>query len=349
MKKHFKALLPVLLLTGLLFGLSMTASAEDSKEGYWVQNGDRWWFQCTDDWYPSNGLYEIDGVGYAFDQWGYMMTGWWKDPSNGLYYYFDLNSGAMQKGWVWDGAWYYLDPEYGYMYSDGFYTIDGNDYWFKPDGSMVSGWYFYDFVTDDGWPGQWYYFNQNGTVYPDGWLWDNGYWYYIFNGTMMYNVFTPGPVTGNPDDTTSWVFDASGHLVYGGWTWHSYPDGSGYWSLANADGTGYNGWLWENNHWYYIDNGYMINNTTYTAPDGYTYAFDGYGYLANQEGWIWIGDSEYGFWTYTDGNGAVLTNSWKWIDGKWYYFDPLGRIYRNGTYYIGDTPYTFDHTGAWIQ
>ena len=34
MKKHFKALLPVLLLTGLLFGLSMTASAEDSKEGY---------------------------------------------------------------------------------------------------------------------------------------------------------------------------------------------------------------------------------------------------------------------------------------------------------------------------
>lgn len=48
MKKHFKALLPVLLLTGLLFGLSMTASAEDSKEGYWVQNGDRWWFQCTD-------------------------------------------------------------------------------------------------------------------------------------------------------------------------------------------------------------------------------------------------------------------------------------------------------------
>ena len=25
------------------------------------------------------------------------------------------------------------------MYSDGFYTIDGNDYWFKPDGSMVSG------------------------------------------------------------------------------------------------------------------------------------------------------------------------------------------------------------------
>ena len=37
MKKHFKALLPVLLLTGLLFGLSMTTSAADSQEGYWVE------------------------------------------------------------------------------------------------------------------------------------------------------------------------------------------------------------------------------------------------------------------------------------------------------------------------
>ena len=153
MKKHFKALLPVLLLTGLLFGLSMTASAEDSKEGYWVQNGDRWWFQCTDDWYPTNGLYEIDGVGYAFDQWGYMMTGWWQDEYDN-YYYFDLNSGAMQKGWVWDGAWYYMDPEYGFMYYDGYFWIDETSYLLRPDGSMVSGWYYYDYDPTDEWEGR---------------------------------------------------------------------------------------------------------------------------------------------------------------------------------------------------
>ena len=115
MKKHFKALLPVLLLTGLLFGLSMTASAEDSKEGYWVQNGDRWWFQCTDDWYPTNGLYEIDGVGYAFDQWGYMMTGWYTDENGDTYYLnpvSDNTLGRMVTGWyLIDGVYYYFNEE----------------------------------------------------------------------------------------------------------------------------------------------------------------------------------------------------------------------------------------------
>lgn len=346
-KKHFKALLPVLLLTGLLFGLSMTASAEDSKEGYWVQNGDRWWFQCTDDWYPSNGLYEIDGVEYAFDQWGYMVTGWWQDEYDN-YYYFDLNSGAMQKGWVWDGAWYYMDPEYGFMYYDGYFWIDETSYLLRPDGSMVSGWYYYDYDPTDEWEGSWQYRNQNGTKY-DGWLLDGGQWYYIADSYMVNNTaFSPG-IYEETGDETAWIFDAAGHLVYGGWYWVTYEGEGGTWLLANADGTGYNGWLWENNHWYYIDNGYMINNTTYTAPDGYIYAFDGYGYLVNQEGWIWIGDSEYGFWTYTDGNGAVLTNSWKWIDGKCYYFGEYGNMYSNGTYMIDGVEYSFDHTGAWIQ
>ena len=347
MKKHFKALLPVLLLTGLLFGLSMTASAEDSKEGYWVQNGDRWWFQCTDDLYPSNGLYEIDGVEYAFDQWGYMVTGWWQDEYDN-YYYFDLNSGAMQKGWVWDGAWYYMDPEYGFMYYDGYFWIDETSYLLRPDVSMVSGWYYYDYDPTDEWECSWQYLNQNCTKY-DGWLLDGGQWYYIADSYMVNNTaFSPG-IYEETGDENAWIFDAAGHLVYGGWYWVTYEGEGGTWLLANADGTGYNGWLWENNHWYYIDNGYMINNTTYTAPDGYTYAFDGYGYLVNQEGWIWIGDSENGFWTYTDGNGAVLTNSWKWIDGKCYYFGEYGNMYSNGTYMIDGVEYSFDHTGAWIQ
>lgn len=352
MKKHFKALLPVLLLTGLLFGLSMTASAADSKEGSWVQNGDQWWFECTDGWYPTNGLYEIDGTEYAFDQWGYMVTGWWQDEYEN-YYYFDLNSGAMQKGWVWDGAWYYLDPEYGFMYSDGFYLIDEAEYYLRANGSMVSGWYFYDYDPADEFEGQWYYRNQNGTVY-DGWLLDGGQWYYILDGYMLNNtIFSPGIYAGT-DDETSWVFDKDGHLVYGGWYWHNFKGGDGapdygFWSYSNADGTGYNGWLKENNHWYYIYSGGMLSSDTFLAPDGYTYAFDGNGYLVDREGWVWLGDSEYGFWTYTDGNGAVLTNEWKWIDGKCYRFNAYGMIYTDGTYIIDGVEYSFDHTGAWIQ
>ena len=42
MKKSLKTLLPILLLTGLLFGLSMTASAADSgKRGDWINSPER--------------------------------------------------------------------------------------------------------------------------------------------------------------------------------------------------------------------------------------------------------------------------------------------------------------------
>ena len=233
----------------------------------------------------------------------------------------------MQKGWVWDGAWYYLDSDFGFMYSDGLFTINGNLYCLKPDGAMVTGWYFYDYDPTDEWRGNWFYFNEDGTPY-DGWLLDGGWWYYIQEGYMMNNTtFSPGLSTGTGDETT-WVFDASGHLIYGGWHWHEFEDGYGFWSLSNADGTGYTGWIWENYHWYYISRGYMVHNATFTAPDGYTYAFDGNGYLATSGGWLWLGDSEYDAWTYTDENGIVLTNDWKWIDGKWYYFDEYGYIHE---------------------
>ena len=77
MKKSLKTLLPILLLTGLLFGLSMTASAADSgKRGDWINSPNGWWFQCTDGTYPKNGLYEVNGTAYAFDANGYMVTGW---------------------------------------------------------------------------------------------------------------------------------------------------------------------------------------------------------------------------------------------------------------------------------
>ncbi len=356
MKKHFKALLPVLLLTGLLFGLSMTASAEDSKEGYWVQEGNRWWFDCVDtDWYPSNGLYEIDGTEYAFDQWGYMVTGWWKD-SYGTYYYFDRTSGAMQKGWILDyGTWYYLDPDYGYMYSDGIYAINNTEYWFKPDGSLVTGWYFYDFDSNDKYPGTWYYYNSDGSTY-NGWLLENGYWYYIYESTMIHGTL----FTRDENDST-WVFDDAGHLVSGGWNWivNPYYINGGFWTYTNADGSGYDGWLWDNGYWYYIAGGYMvINDIIHDDTNGFNYALDGAGHLISGEGWHLLSHDDYGFsfWVYTYSNGTTPQDEWKLINGKWYYFDKgkwyyfdkYGYMLSNGTYNIDGKDYIFDESGAQI-
>ena len=347
MKKHFKALLPVLLLTGLLFGLSMTTSAADSQEGYWVEQDGQWWFDCVDtDWYPSNGLYKINGTEYAFDQWGYMVTGWWKD-SYGSYYYFDRTSGAMQKGWILDyGTWYYLDPDYGYMYSDGIYQINGTDYWFKSDGSMVAGWYFYDFDPNDNYDGAWYYYNSDGSAY-NGWLLENGYWYYIFDSVMLKGTFF-SPEVNEP----TWVFDDAGHLVSGGWNWiiNPYYTKGGFWTYTNANGSGYDGWLWENGYWYYIVNGYMVANDTILDATNTSYALDNAGHLITSEGWHLLSNEDYSlsFWVYTYSNGSTPQNDWKLINGKWYYFDSFGYMLSNGTYTIDGKDYIFDSSGAQI-
>ena len=183
MKKSLKTLLPILLLTGLLFGLSMTASAADSgKRGDWINSPNGWWFQCTDGTYPKNGLYEVNGTAYAFDANGYMVTGWHFFSD---YWFYFKDSGAMQTGWFWDkasNAWYYLDPQYGYMYSDGVRYINGTRYAFTPSGQMVTGWYYETWYSESAQAtvGDWCFFNADGTAY-NGWLWDDASnaWYYL--------------------------------------------------------------------------------------------------------------------------------------------------------------------------
>ena len=95
-------------------------------------------------WYPTNGLYEIDGVDYAFDQSGYMITGWWQDDYEN-YYYFDLNSGAMQKGWVYGtvhGTIWIRNTDSCTMMDS--IRLTEQAIFLTPNGSMASGWYFYD-------------------------------------------------------------------------------------------------------------------------------------------------------------------------------------------------------------
>ncbi len=275
MKKSLKTLLPILLLTGLLFGLSMTASAADSgKRGDWINSPNGWWFQCTDGTYPKNGLYEVNGTAYAFDANGYMVTGWHFFSD---YWFYFKDSGAMQKGWVWDkasNAWYYLDPQYGYMYSDGVRYINGTRYAFTPSGQMVTGWYYET----------WYSESAQATV--------------------------------------------------------------GDWCFFNADGTAYNGWLWDDasNAWYYLSHNKMLRGLY--EIDGYIFYFDGSGRMAT--GWTY---TDTGFWYHFTGTGAADLG-WIWDETfySWYYLDPTNAyLYTNGTYNIDGTLYTFDHTGAWIQ
>ena len=91
------------------------------------------------------------------------------------------------------------------------------------------------------------------------------------------------------DGTTDWdafyaarnaspryILDKNGVMVTNGWyqitsTQAGYTS-SNVWCYANADGTGYDGWLQYNGSWYYIKDGVMLINQ-YT-PDGYFVGMD---------------------------------------------------------------------------
>lgn len=104
-----------------------------SGKGTWKKSNGRWWFRFENGDYAKDGIWTIEGVDYAFDASGWMVTGWYKEVwSDGSYdwYYFKSN-GAMKKGWLKDGGkWYYLDEEDGYMWCDRWRSmVTGISFW----------------------------------------------------------------------------------------------------------------------------------------------------------------------------------------------------------------------------
>ena len=93
----------------------------------------------------------------------------------------DLTSGWHQK----DGGWYYVRED-GTRAKGTRLTIEGYDYWFGEDGTMITGWYH---AADGGW----YYLRPSfGGMKKSTWLQDNGKWYYLGDdGKMLTDTVTP--------------------------------------------------------------------------------------------------------------------------------------------------------------
>ena len=69
-----------------------------------------------------------------------------------------------------DGKWYYFDSFSG-LAATGWWYMNEDEYLFKDNGEMVTGWY------DDG--DTWYYADSSGKLYKDKWLNYRGSWYYF--------------------------------------------------------------------------------------------------------------------------------------------------------------------------
>lgn len=227
------------------------------QSGSWILNSTGWWFAYEDGTWPSNGIYKINGMNYAFDATGYMITGWHQNQEG--WYYFS-GSGEMMNGWqLVNGAWYYLDGENvehpGLMVSGCKKEIGGQTYFFQGSGAMYTGWALM--------PEGWYYTDGSGAMLT-GWQLVNGAWYYLDGAHETY----PGLMASG-----GW------HLIGGSWY---YMNGTGgmmsdwlllgnTWYYLGSDGGMKTGWQQIGGAWYYFykesdpnggSHGAMAVNTT---------------------------------------------------------------------------------------
>ena len=247
-------------------------SENTEQAGSWILNSTGWWFAYEDGTWPSNGIYQINGMNYAFDAAGYMVTGWYQN-SDGWYYF--SGSGAMVTGWqLVGGVWYYLDgadAEYpGLMVSSCKKEIGGQTYFFQSSGAMYTGWalmpegwYYADgngaMVT--GWQligGVWYYLDGADETYPGlmasgGWYLINGSWYYLNeNGSMMFGWLLLG-------DT--WYYLGSDGAMKTGW--HQIGEAWYYFYKENDPNGGNHGAMAVNvtiDGWDILENGVAVQD-----------------------------------------------------------------------------------------
>lgn len=126
----------------------------------------------------------------------------------------DTEETVTTTGWVQnsDGTWNYLNAE----------------------GNKVTGW------LQSPASGLWYYMDANGVMMSNGWINDNGTWYYLTESGAM---------------KTGWLNDR------------------GTWYYLQANGAMKTGWLNDNGTWYYLNaSGAMLANTT---VDGYVLGANG--------------------------------------------------------------------------
>ena len=203
--------------------------------GWNVVNGSWYWFDgetyaMREGWLNDGGSWYWLADGGD----GRMATGW--QMVNGAWYYLGP-SGAMQTGWLNDGAWYYLDPEAGGAMATGVKTVQGAAYFFDGSGAMAAGW------CVDG--GVWRYASPSGAL-VSGWNVVNGSWYW---------------------------FDGETYAMREGWL---NDGGSWYWLADGGDGRMATGWQQIGGSWYWLsDSGAMA--TGWCQIGGVYYFFNGSG------------------------------------------------------------------------
>ena len=171
----------------------------------------------------------------------------------------DPTGGHWVKG---SGGWWYACADGSTYLANGWFTINGSDYSFGPDGYMMTG-----FLKRPS--GEWVYADASGTLLS-GWLRDGSYgglyWYYMDPATKVMR-------TGWLFDRGSWYYLGDSGDMHTGWI-----KIDGLWYYLKPSGAMHIGWLQLGSAWYFLSpSGAMVTGAQ--VIDGRVYSFDTSGVL----------------------------------------------------------------------
>ena len=352
-KNSVKLGLGVLTVLATPIAVNAVASNDALAAQGWIKSGNTWYF------YNKNGTLARNAWegNYWLGADGKMVTNAWVD--NGRYYVGkdgawvkDAQKPAAttpatvtKQGWVQTGAtWYYLDAQ-GRTVKNAWI---GN-YWLGADGKMATNAWVDNGRYYVGSTGLW---DKNAkkqeapkpAVKKQGWVKENNAWFYYENGTLVKNKWA-----GN-----YWL-GADGKMATNAWVDNGryYVGSTGLWDKnakkqeAPKPAVKKQGWVKENNAWFYYENGTLARNKW---AGNYWLGADGKMVVSS-----WVDNGRYyvgstGLWDkdakkQEAPKPAEKKQGWVKSGSDWYYFDQNGTLARNK--WIGDT-YWVDKDGKMV-
>lgn len=172
----------------------------------------------------------------------------------------------------------------------------------------------YESYQPDGWmkeDGEWYYLTEGRK--KTGWYQEKGKWYYMnYAGIMETGLIGISRLEASIVQETKYYYLDSNGVMQTGWR---KPNDS--WYYFGSSGAALEGWQQIGGKWYF----FMLGGEMETG----TFLWNGKTYYLDENvgmviGWRYTGSQ----WLYYGANGALTGEGWKQIGGKWYYFDAYG-------------------------
>ena len=151
----------------------------------------------------------------------------------------------------------------------------------------------------------------------NGWVKENGSWYYYLNGKPVSNQFQDSYYLKSDGKMAEkeWVYDKNYN------SWFFIKEGGSY---ANSE------WMKLGGSWYYFKRGGYMSTNTWLG----SYYLKSDGKMAEKE---WVYDKNYNSWFFIKEGGSYANSEWMKLGGSWYYFKRGGYMAVNtwiGSYYL---------------